>query len=1713
MQQIQSLEAEAMNPINSTLQGKLIAAELSSAAYTPLSAYVNGTYPSGSNYTAIPQGWTVDWADSSYLENILGNDVNQFVVFVNPTEAQVVIAFKGSDSVVNFFDDFFLNSALDYAYLAALAQDALTNIKDKYSGYSVVTDGHSLGGGMAQAFSVANDLTGYGQNSLPIAAGEEGTNFAAQLGTWESNQNFWEVNMAGDIATSYYSGHPLGAGQVFLYTPATTTIVPNQLVTGINVGIGAIKNAGNQPITTQTLNKFLGAAIALTFMGEAHALKNLIPALQQYISSTQPTQSESTDVSAQPGAGTQSIEPSLSPSESSLLSAYIGDSSITIDPDGTIIFSDSNGSVFSLSPPSVSSASISDTGIATGNSADGFSFATLSLVLSDETTISANLDDGESETTYFVDNADGSYNTAATIYAGENELGASLYTESTDVSAAGSVTVSISGDGDSVVLNDATVALSEAASATLAGSGNTIDISGGATATLNENESELSGTSSIGGDNQITLGLSATLQDPFGQASSDDITLLSSNGGGISYDEGTTSDDESTIANSGNVDFTLVSTSGADYLGNLSGDYLGKLYFDTSTGADSLVLFTGPTIELPGISRAVDVIADAGTTVTPFQDLSDYLTDLGDPMSTSQLAQFYFDTYDPAGTAYTDTGILVPVSETSKGALVYYEPNEPGAIINGQSTVSFNYNGKTITVPATNVLFAGNLSQDDVSNVQLLAVGDDTYLTSAQLNSFTAFLRGDTEVNYAGFSVTTPGTASLAGKSFLSSETLGAPPAYVQVGLAAFGWGGTTLIGNNLSNETLAASWYGNDVLIAGSGTADVLYAGEGVDTLMGGTGGDDFYAYYELAPGSALTGAGTGNVLFAIGDISQGTVSGIQTLEVPYVTVTSIALSAEEFSTFNSIDSRSALIFAATGGTYSMLGKSITGSERIYATSADATTLIGNDTASGSTPGVTFIASGSGDDTLKAGDGIDILSATGAGNDALSAGDGAGDSLSASGSGDDTLTAGNGEGDVLIASGSGDDNLVAGNGATDTLSALGTGQTTLTVGSGNSDTLTTTDGGNTLIAGGGIGDTLTAHGGGNTLIGGNGGDIFNIYDDYNTAVGGIGDDTFNLLGNAGETPVALAPSLDLVGSTIDGGGGSNTLSASYADLDISQATVKNIQVISDFSGLALTASEFSNITELVNGPQILETFIHVTTPGTYSLAGIQDITTAGSVSSDVRSFLYDGDSGGGAVMIGNNTPGNDLNTDQNDDVLYSGNGRLDQIQGESVYGDTLTAGSGSEDIITLIGSFSTANAYGNDAFLYLYGSSDTANFFGSSDTIETYGPGNVVDIRGTGATIFGAPHIIEIGGGTVPSSALIQTAGTIVVGDPSGSVASAGRATIEGGSGPNLQIFSNGIVTMYGNPYEADLISGVFIDNGTFEGADGLLEASGAVQGSGTIIVLPDDTLRLDGAVGPNISIQFQSAGTGTLELADPAAMQATISSQVLGDVVVDVACYVSGTRILTPHGEVAIEDLRIGDHVETLSNGLAAIRWIGHRLINSSFDHNPEKIWPVRIMANTFANGKPSRDLWLSPDHAVYCGGVLIPVRHLTNCHTIVQKHLDHVTYMHLELDRHDIILAEGLPCESYLDTGNRISFTDAGDAVQLHPNETPESLENVREAINRATHVIRPEFGSWMWEAQGCAPLVVTGPVVHAVRRDLEARALMIKSTNSIQGIAKM
>ena len=197
-------------------------------------------------------------------------------------------------------------------------------------------------------------------------------------------------------------------------------------------------------------------------------------------------------------------------------------------------------------------------------------------------------------------------------------------------------------------------------------------------------------------------------------------------------------------------------------------------------------------------------------------------------------------------------------------------------------------------------------------------------------------------------------------------------------------------------------------------------------------------------------------------------------------------------------------------------------------------------------------------------------------------------------------------------------------------------------------------------------------------------------------------------------------------------------------------------------------------------------------------------------------------------------------------------------------------------------------------------------------------------------------------------------------------------------------------------------------------------------------------------------------------------------------GVVITGAPCFGRGTLIATLDGDVAVEDLREGDLVLTVSGEAKPLVWTGSRSVNVARHPRPENVRPVCIRRSAFSPNVPSRDLVVSPDHNVFTGGVLIPAKCLVNGRNVVLHDVETIDYHHIELASHDVVYAEGLEVETYLDTGNRTSFANEG-VVVAHPD-----------------FASAPDQNYFAWEAAGYARLVLDGPELDAARARLTGRA---------------
>ena len=415
--------------------------------------------------------------------------------------------------------------------------------------------------------------------------------------------------------------------------------------------------------------------------------------------------------------------------------------------------------------------------------------------------------------------------------------------------------------------------------------------------------------------------------------------------------------------------------------------------------------------------------------------------------------------------------------------------------------------------------------------------------------------------------------------------------------------------------------------------------------------------------------------------------------------------------------------------------------------------------------------------------------------------------------------------------------------------------------------------------------------------------------------------------------------------------------------------------------------------------------------------------------------LVGDGTIGAGLLAITNDavilaTGGTSLllnpSTLVNQGLIQAGDGTLDLTANVANTGGTIAAGGGVDVFDDIL--------VGNAPFFVVSGNPGETILNGitvSGGTLMT-DTGGVITILGTTSLDGDADPVVLAGAQmTVADGALLAVAGTLA---GSGTLAFAGAGMLEIGSASSF-----GAVIASISASDTIVVQDTSVVSDSFDPSTQTLSLGNA---SGTVL----GTVRFGpGVTGADLNVQLSEA-----------------------------PCFVAGTRIAGERGDIAVEAIATGERVQTL-HGTQPVIWIGVRHVDCLRHPDPQKVWPIWIAADAFGPGRPCRDLWLSPDHAVHLIDVLIPVKQLINGISIAQVPVDTVSYYHVELPHHDVLLADGLPVESYLDTGNRGNFANCGGPVRLHP-----------------------DFASHRWESGGCAPLVVSGLKLAAARAWLYALA---------------
>jgi hypothetical protein len=336
-------------------------------------------------------------------------------------------------------------------------------------------------------------------------------------------------------------------------------------------------------------------------------------------------------------------------------------------------------------------------------------------------------------------------------------------------------------------------------------------------------------------------------------------------------------------------------------------------------------------------------------------------------------------------------------------------------------------------------------------------------------------------------------------------------------------------------------------------------------------------------------------------------------------------------------------------------------------------------------------------------------------------------------------------------------------------------------------------------------------------------------------------------------------------------------------------------------------------------------------------------------------------------------------------------------------------------------------NAFGTNSLYRVDGTAIVSIASGLGGTYAVNGPTAFLDITG-----FNGVGTFDLFGGTLSFG--------------NNANLSAGNSfDFEGESGGKLDILSQ---NNYQNGWSFPVTNFALLDTITF----------------GTSIFAPGTYTNAYNATAHTLTIPKAGGGSYVFNNFSTAAGAPT-TFQATGASIMAV-CYARGSMIRIPDGELPVEKLRPGTQIITLVDGEEVpqtVNWLGHRRISLIGHPRPEIVAPIRIECDAVAGGVPHRDLMVSPDHAIFVDGKLICARQLVNGTTIRQETgWIAVDYYHVKLDQHAILLAEGLPAESYIDTGNSGFFENSGAPMVLYPDLTDESDYPTREAGSCAQFV---------------------------------------------------
>jgi hypothetical protein len=269
------------------------------------------------------------------------------------------------------------------------------------------------------------------------------------------------------------------------------------------------------------------------------------------------------------------------------------------------------------------------------------------------------------------------------------------------------------------------------------------------------------------------------------------------------------------------------------------------------------------------------------------------------------------------------------------------------------------------------------------------------------------------------------------------------------------------------------------------------------------------------------------------------------------------------------------------------------------------------------------------------------------------------------------------------------------------------------------------------------------------------------------------------------------------------------------------------------------------------------------------------------------------------------------------------------------------------------------------------------------------------------------------------------------------------GDDSIDGGDGDDTMYGQEGDDTIIGGD-GADEITGNLGSDSLFGGDDAdEFFVDRAEEGIGDEIFGGDggddqDILSIAGEQGVDwrlTNLVTDSDGNGldgTVEFLDSSGDAPVVTGTMTFENI-EIVCFTPGTKILTPMGEISVENLQEGDQVVTRDNGLQTIRWAGRKHVSGRDLMVRPELRPILIKQGALGPNQPERNMMVSPSHRMLLVSeqaellfeereVLVAAKHLTHLDGVEQIDVVGVDYIHFLCDNHEVVLADGAWSESF-------------------------------------------------------------------------------------------